>query len=531
MIWFRRLLAIPLVIFLVVLLLVVLLVTNINDTAANPRFYQDQMRQADIYNFVYDEILPAVLDDIETDDQADIPIDISGIKNDLISAAEKILPPEWLQAQVESATDTVFPYILGDTDHFTYTVVLKDRVETAAEVIKDDILRGDAFAYIYDEGVSYLTDELLENLDELPYRLSISKGEIESSLRKVIPQDWITAQLGSAIDSTIPYITGDADHFTVTIPLQDRVDSATVAAADLGVIDLLEEYLEEARDLTSVDWTFTDADLLDKLDSDGKELLEDVRGWIHDGYTITERDLREAIGDTGEDIETLDNARYWTGTARTWLWALWLIPILILIIIGLLCGRSWRSRLIWALAVFLLVSATVYITVDRTYATLGEPRIQDIFDPTDYEGVEAIMADKGNEVIENTSSGFVSGVKGKTLYIMIGCGVGIMGVIAWSVLSRRQKPGTSEEIRCQICGSEMVIRTAKQGKNVGQEFYVCTRYPECKGKVPLGEQTGTAIPSQEGKMFCSNCGVQLPDDSRFCSDCGIEINDFFRSHH
>jgi len=485
MIWFRRLLTIPLIIFLVVLLLVIIFVTNINDTAANPRFYQDQMRQADIYNFVYDELLPAELDSIETGDQADIPIDISGIKGDLISAAEKILPPEWLQAQVESATNTVFPYILGDTDHFTYTVVLKNRVETAAEVIKDDILRGDAFSHIYDEGVSYLADELLENLDELPYRLSISKEEIESSLRKVIPQDWITAQLGSAIDSIIPYITGDADHFTITIPLQDRVDAATAAAADLGVIDLLEEYLEEARDLTSEDWTFTDADLMDKLDSDGKELLEDIRGWIHDGYTITETDLREAIGDTGEDLETLDNARYWTGTARTWLWALWLIPILLLIIIGLLCGRSWRSRLLWALAVFLLVSATVYITVDRTYATLGEPRIHDIVDTTNYEGVEAIMADKGNEVIENASSGFVSGVKGKTLCIIIISGVGILGVIGWSVLSRRHKPSTSDDIKCPQCGSEMVVRISQKGQNVDRQFYVCTRYPECKGKIAV----------------------------------------------
>lgn len=485
MIWFRRLLTIPLIIYLVVLLLVVLLVTNINDTAANPKFYQDQMRQADIYNFVYDELLPAELDSIETGDQVDIPIDISGIKGDLISAAEKILPPEWLQAQVKTATNTLFPYILGDTDHFTYTVVLKDRIETAAEVIKDDILQGDAFAYIYDEGVSHLADELLEHLDELPYRLSITKEEIESSLRKVIPQDWITAQLGSAIDSIIPYITGDADHFTITIPLQDRVDAATAAATDLGVIDLLEEYLEEARDLTSEDWTFTDADLMDKLDSDDKELLEDVRGWIHDGYTITETDLREAIADTEEDLETFDNVRYWTGTARTWLWALWIIPILLLIIIGFLCGRSWRSRLVWALAVFILVSATVYITVDRTYATIGEPRIQDIFDPTDYEGVEAIMTEKGNEVIENASSSFVSGVKGKTLYIMIISGVGILGIISWSVLSRRQRPDNSDDIRCPQCGSEMVARISQKGPNAGRQFHVCTRYPECKGKIAV----------------------------------------------
>ena len=79
-------------------------------------------------------------------------------------------------------------------------------------------------------------------------------------------------------------------------------------------------------------------------------------------------------------------------------------------------------------------------------------------------------------------------------------------------------------INCPECGSDTVLRKVQKGKKVGQEFYVCTRYPQCKGRVPIGEQMGTTIPSEGRNMFCSNCGIQLPDDSRFCSDCGIEIN-------
>ena len=36
----------------------------------------------------------------------------------------------------------------------------------------------------------------------------------------------------------------------------------------------------------------------------------------------------------------------------------------------------------------------------------------------------------------------------------------------------------------------MVVRTAKKGTNVGRTFYVCTRYLECKGKVPIRKQAG-----------------------------------------
>ena len=42
-----------------------------------------------------------------------------------------------------------------------------------------------------------------------------------------------------------------------------------------------------------------------------------------------------------------------------------------------------------------------------------------------------------------------------------------------------------EDIRCPICGSETVERTATKGPNVGQRFHVCNHYPECKGKVAI----------------------------------------------
>lgn len=41
----------------------------------------------------------------------------------------------------------------------------------------------------------------------------------------------------------------------------------------------------------------------------------------------------------------------------------------------------------------------------------------------------------------------------------------------------------TEDVKCPICGSETIIRTAKQGPNVGRKFHVCIRYPDCKGKV------------------------------------------------
>jgi four helix bundle suffix protein len=38
---------------------------------------------------------------------------------------------------------------------------------------------------------------------------------------------------------------------------------------------------------------------------------------------------------------------------------------------------------------------------------------------------------------------------------------------------------------CPQCGKMMTLRTARQGKKAGNQFWGCTGYPECKGAVPL----------------------------------------------
>lgn len=42
---------------------------------------------------------------------------------------------------------------------------------------------------------------------------------------------------------------------------------------------------------------------------------------------------------------------------------------------------------------------------------------------------------------------------------------------------------------CPKCGSQMILRTAKQGKNAGSQFWSCSRYPECRGTLNLSEVT------------------------------------------
>lgn len=605
MIWLRRAIAVLLIIASVILLTVLLPVTQLNDTAANPRFYEDRLDEANVYDSIYDEMLPAALEELEADAISDSPIAIAPISDDLAAAARKAVPPEWLRAQAETAIESVLPYVVGDSDSFTVTVELQERIEEAAAAIKEDIIRGEAFAHVHSDTLSYVADQLLGSIDRLPYEIALTETEIKVALTGILPADWAAAQAEAAIDSILPYLVGDAEHFTIRVEVGDLVDpgvSATIdllgreetydflvqeliapmvaaavgtgvdlgygitvsrgeitaaieevltpewlqarleetvggiaayvrgeaqtfeVAVDLGelkekalgvvtelfddrlrtvflnlpecslfeflqIIVLLppdtlpscrpagisyedakaalgvdvraeveraigervpeewsytesdlrrllseadaEDFLDNARVWVEEGWTYTDADLVNDLGSEGTEKLEDARLWLGHGYTVTEMDLREAISDS-DDLQSFDDARHWVDTGTDLLWVGWLVLFLLLVVIGLLAGRNWPGRLAWALVVLFVLSLVFYVVTGIVYSTAGKSGLDDgPFDVADYQGVAAVAADKGNEVVLDSANSYVSGMRNKALFILIGSGAGLAGVVVW----------------------------------------------------------------------------------------------------
>ena len=49
-------------------------------------------------------------------------------------------------------------------------------------------------------------------------------------------------------------------------------------------------------------------------------------------------------------------------------------------------------------------------------------------------------------------------------------------------LKERQKKRSSDPVpECPNCSKPMVLRTAKSGKNEGNQFWGCSGYPDCRG--------------------------------------------------
>lgn len=45
---------------------------------------------------------------------------------------------------------------------------------------------------------------------------------------------------------------------------------------------------------------------------------------------------------------------------------------------------------------------------------------------------------------------------------------------------KNEKPEETKKLLCPRCGSELVLRTAKKGNNIGNQFYGCSSFPKCR---------------------------------------------------
>ncbi|MBI4235806.1 MAG: hypothetical protein HY688_00420 [Chloroflexi bacterium] len=225
MIWVRRFLAVLLAVLFLPLFLVVLVLLRVNATALNPDFYVAQLRQADVYNFIHDRLLPAALDEVAKD-PSQLPVDIAPLRDELLAGAREIAPPEWLQDHTEEAIRQVLPYVLGDTDSFTMTIPLRDRVEAAVRVLKKNVQEGDAFPLLYNRAIGFAAEQAVPAISDLPVGVRLSEAEAEGYLRRLVPPEWVQARMDQTIDDLTPYATTARDDFHVTLPLADRVEVA-----------------------------------------------------------------------------------------------------------------------------------------------------------------------------------------------------------------------------------------------------------------------------------------------------------------
>jgi hypothetical protein len=114
---------------------------------------------------------------------------------------------------------------------------------------------------------------------------------------------------------------------------------------------------------------------------------------------------------------------------------------MLLVGIGFLGGRNWRSRVIWAASVLAIASLIVYIAFGPVFSAVAQPRIDDAFVEAvgQTEGFQALAADKGVQMGQNAIDSFVGGINIRAIILLVVSLVAIAAVIFWHFWRRRYK--------------------------------------------------------------------------------------------
>ncbi len=231
MIIFRRAVAVLLTLVFVLLLFPLLFVYRVNSMVANPDFYVEQLRRADVYNFLYTDVLPKALEQATAPSPNVKGPDLSWVTPLVAPVARDIFPPAWLQNQTENSIRAVVPYIVGSRDSFSINIPLKDRVQAGAQSLKQAIRKPEFTNKVYDEVIVYVTSMVSSNSAGFP--IPLDSNTVPAMVRRVLPPEWVVAQLDSAITEVTPYFVQDKEHFTVRIDLIGRVDDVQAVLTEL----------------------------------------------------------------------------------------------------------------------------------------------------------------------------------------------------------------------------------------------------------------------------------------------------------
>ena len=137
-----------------------------------------------------------------------------------------VVPPEWLQEQVEQVIDQLGGYLTGRQDEFHISVPLRER----AIALSQEVQRLLPYDTLYDQVMLKLVrpgiDEALESGDAAPFGTQVTTDEVAASLERVFPKDWVRAQADAVLPQVTAYMVGDQDSMTIRIALDERADAA-----------------------------------------------------------------------------------------------------------------------------------------------------------------------------------------------------------------------------------------------------------------------------------------------------------------
>lgn len=385
------------------------------------------------YEYVLDEMItPTIQENI--DRAVQLPFEVSLTTDEISGAVKEVMPESWVQARLEEVIDEIAGYARGTVETIEVSVDLDDRKTTALDTMTD--LADRKIEEIYEDLRPCSEAEFLRQV------ATLSPGELPDCRPYTGSYEEFKASLGVDVEAIVRQAVDDL--------IGDEIpDRWTFTEDDLREAfgEENEQFLDDMRTYVMDGWTLTEADLHDNIE-EGQEDLDKAREYIGGGYTVADQDITDEMD--SQEREDFDESRDTIDTIRSWLWLMWLGSFVLLVAIGLLGGRSWKGKLLWAFGA-LFVTALVLTIGTAVAASVADEKIDteldEAFELDQHDGFELVIREKGREVSENSIDAFLSGMKNKPLYATILSGVALLGILGWMIVHRREssRPGFSRD--------------------------------------------------------------------------------------
>lgn len=232
----RSVIAVMLALVFAVVFVVALVVSHIVDTAGNPDEITAVIDDADLYDFVYDRLLDAALADITTNSIA-VGNGLNGSETvqfkDPAAAAsamkgfiEEVMPREYVRQKVDETLNGVIPYVSGRQDSFNVDLETGQRISALPGGVRVLTERLGLGELIVSELISPIMQELSTSVTNDALGIGLTAEEADAAARRILPPEWIEAQVYSVVDQATPYFAGTQDDMNIVITFADRIPVA-----------------------------------------------------------------------------------------------------------------------------------------------------------------------------------------------------------------------------------------------------------------------------------------------------------------
>ena len=224
-----------------------------NSTLARPGFLADQLERAEVYRFVMDDLLAAVVEDTRRLDAGEMGgefdenlLTASGLTTEQItSAVQRAVSPGDLEALAAPAVAALGEYITGEQDETTFMVDADAQLDALVGALTDLLRESGAYGRLLERE---LTPKFAEWADEEFPPAGDESGWVEflrggnagaggSLVRvftRVVTPEWVAGQVERGGDELIGYLTGRSEGFELRI--EPGVAQAREAAREIEAI-------------------------------------------------------------------------------------------------------------------------------------------------------------------------------------------------------------------------------------------------------------------------------------------------------